>query len=301
MARRILIVIVVLLAGIGTLAYPTISNRLAEKNGSAAIQAYDEAVRDLEQAELDAAWKDAEEYNQNLTGQPVRDPFVENSGMAMPETYWQVLNVGGIMGYVDIPRIGVHLPIYHGTSEDVLQKGVGHLEGSTLPIGGLSRQTVITGHTGLSHAKLFTDLLELEEGDLFYFQVLGRTLAYKVDQIKVVLPPDAPADLQRVSDKDYATLLTCTPYSVNSHRLLIRGERIDYDPEIRDAIVPVQGSTIDGMVRNAAVITSAVMLTLIIAVVVFRRRRENRDEAAPRYGNGYLAPRVSASAARRAW
>ena len=269
--KRAAIVIVALVLGVVALGYPAISNYLAERNGSQAVQAYDETVDRLSPDEVDALWAAAEEYNQSLTGQPVHDPFIAGSGMAMAENYRQVLNVGGVMGYVEIPKIGVSLPIYHGTSEAVLRKGAGHLEGSTLPIGGESRHAVLTGHTGLTHAKLFTDLVELAEGDLVYIHVLGKVLAYEVDQLKVIEPQNTE-DLKRVDGKDLVTLLTCTPYGVNSHRLLVRGVRVDYDPQARASIEPVAGSAVDLLALRAGAITGGVMLALTLVVVLVRRR-----------------------------
>jgi len=211
-----------------------------------------------------AAWQAAEEYNQSLTGQPVHDPFIPGAGMALQDNYFQLLNADGVMGHLDVPAIGVRLPIYHGTSEAVLAKGIGHLEGSTLPIGGAARHSVLTGHTGLSHAKMLTDLKQLTTGDRFYIHVLGEVLAYEVDQIKVV-EPEQTDDLRRFAGEDYVTLLTCTPYGVNSHRLLVRGERVEYQPDVRDE-TPAARSAVDRTVLRAAVITGAAMLVLIVVV-----------------------------------
>jgi len=264
------------LLGAAVLAFPSASNYFAERNGSQTVQTYADKVLQLGDAEREAAWQAAEEYNQSLTGQPVHDPFLEGSGMAMGTNYEQLLNVDGIMGYIEIPRIGVSLPIYHGSSDSVLQKGAGHLEGSTLPIGGPSRHAVIVGHTGLTTAKLFTDLHELGQGDLFYIRVLDTTLAYEVDQIKVI-EPQVTEDLVRFEGKDYVTLLTCTPYGVNSHRLLVRGERVEYRPDVRDAIERLDGSAIDRMVLWAAVGSAAVMGALVVVVIVARKRRKHDD------------------------
>ena len=218
--KRALIIIAVLLLGLAALAYPTFSSYLMEKNGSYVIDEYEAQVEQTDTAAIEAAWNEAVEYNQTLSGSPAHDPFLDGSGMAMQDNYYEVLNINDTMAFVDIPKINVHLPVYHGTSDEVLHKGVGHLEGSSLPIGGVDTHTVLTGHTGLSSAKLFTDLRELQEGDLFYIHVLDQVLAYRVDQIKVVEPSDT-SDLKREIGKDYATLLTCTPYGINSHRLLV--------------------------------------------------------------------------------
>ena len=267
--KRLAVTVLVLLLGLGALSYPALGNYLAQKNGSQAIQNYDETIGDLTPQDIDALWAAAEEYNESLTGTPVHDPFLENSGMALPDDYFGVLNVRGVMAYLEIPRIGVHLPIYHGTGEEVLHKGLGHLEGSTLPVGGVPRHSVITGHTGLSQAKLFTDLRELGEGDMFYVHVLGKILAYRVDQIKVI-EPQVGEDLGRFEGHDYVTLLTCTPYGVNSHRLLVRGERVELDPVLRESIVPAR-SSIDTLAIMAAGLTGTVMLTLIIILRVRQR------------------------------
>lgn len=270
--KRAFVIIIILLGGVGVLSYPTLSNYFAQKNGSTTIREYEKEVAAYDSEALDAMWAEAERYNESLAGQPVHDPFIENTGMAMPEDYGRVLDLNGVMGNVEIPKIDVNLPIYHGTNEGVLKKGVGHLEGSTLPVGGISRHSVLTGHSGLTHAKLFTDLTELKKGDLFFVHVLGRTLAYEVDQIKVV-EPHVTGDLVRVSGKDYCTLLTCTPYGINTHRLLVRGERVEYVPAIRDAIVPIQESSVNDMVFHAVVITSAIMLAAIIIALIRTRRK----------------------------
>ena len=275
--KKALVVVATLLAGIGVMLYPMVSNMLAERHGSEAIQAYAAAVSLLDDAERVTAWQAAEEYNQSLTGQPVHDPFIPGTGMALQDNYYQLLNADGIMGHLDVPRIGVRLPIYHGTSEVVLAKGIGHLEGSTLPIGGASRHSVLTGHTGLSHAKILTDLVELAVGDRFYIHVMGEVLAYQVDQIRVV-EPEHIDDLGRVVGEDYVTLLTCTPYGVNSHRLLVRGQRVDYQPGVREE-TPAVRSAADHTVLRAAAITGAAMLVLIVAAsrLAGSRRREEKS------------------------
>ena len=275
--KRIIAVILILMLGLSVISYPSLSNYLAELNGSRVLQDYDQAVLDKEPTGLQAEWDAAETYNQNLTGSPVRDPFVEGSGMAMSEDYASVLNVDGLMGYLEVPKISLSLPIYHGTSEEVLKKGIGHLEGSTLPIGGASRHAVLTGHSGLVQAKLFTDLTRLQVGDLFYAHLLGQTLGYQVDKIKVVEPNDT-GDLMRVQGEDYCTLLTCTPYGVNSHRLLVRGTRVDYLPEVHEAIQSESGSAADHTILTAAAITSAVMSGLIVVTVVVSRKRSQKDQ-----------------------
>lgn len=216
-----------IIIGAAVFFYPTVSNYLAEKNQAIVIQEYQHSIQTNDVAELEAEWKKAEEYNENLAGDPVHDPFVPGSGYALPENYADVLNIDGVMGYLEIPKISVYLPVYHGTSDEVLQKGVGHIESTALPIGGAFRHSVLTGHRGLPNAELFTSLDKLKIGDYFYIHVLDQTLAYQVDQIKTVKPNELE-DLVAVEGEDYITLVTCTPYAVNTHRLLVRGSRTEY-------------------------------------------------------------------------
>lgn len=206
------------LAGIAMLAYPFVSNYINELHSSHAIQQLEQELENADDAELKRQRELAERYNESLrnTGEASEYPYDYNEILAFP---------GGIMGYIDIPAISVHLPIYHGTDEDVLAKGVGHLPDTAFPIGGTGNHSVLTGHTGLPSAKLFTDLCKLSVGDLFYISILGETLTYEVDQIKTVLPSEV-GELLPTAKEDYCTLVTCTPYGVNSHRLLVRGHRV---------------------------------------------------------------------------
>lgn len=217
--------------------YPFISNWLFENKTDSVADAVEQAAQELDNSEQQAALQAAREYNQVLANGHVTltDPFEEDVTDEDLAEYESLLNLmdDGVMGTVEIPVIDVSLPIYHGTSESVLEKGVGHLHGTSLPVGGESTHTVLTGHTGLSKAKLFTDLTELEEGDIFFLRVMGENLAYEVDQIKVVLPSELD-DLKIVPGEDYCTLVTCTPYGVNSHRLLVRGVRTDYQEAVEN-------------------------------------------------------------------
>ena len=207
---RYLTVIALLLAGIGVMAYPPLSQYINALHASRAVQSY--------RAQLESAGTDALREQRQLAE-------AYNSGTAA-DRYEQILDFGnGVMGYLRIPDIGVELSIYHGVSDAVLQKGVGHLPTSALPIGGAGNHCVLTGHTGLPGAQLFTELTELAVGDLFYLHVLDETLVYAVDRITVVLPHETDA-LAPVGGRDYCTLVTCTPYGINSHRLLVRGERV---------------------------------------------------------------------------
>lgn len=226
----LIIAIIFIIVGTGIFLYPSISNYFAEKNHVEAIRNYDKMVVKIGEDSLKKEKEKAQTYNENLSGDPVHDPFVLGSGYALPENYKEVLNLSedGIMGYIQIPKISVDLPIYHGTSEEVLEKGVGHIQNTSVPIGGNSTHSVLTGHTGLPNAELFTRLDELVVGDIFYIHVLNDILTYKVYEIKVVLP-DNIDELRITSGEDLVTLVTCTPYGVNSHRLLVKAKRVEYE------------------------------------------------------------------------
>ena len=221
--------ILLFLIGAGILFYPKISFWLADYNHIIAHQTYERSVANLGSAEKLELWEQAVHYNERLVTSSVMDPFADTDHVDPFDEYYQTLDIGdGVMGSIRIPKINVLIPIYHGVSEEVLDKGIGHIKATALPIGGLGTHGVLTGHTGLSHAKMFDDLVELEIGDEFLLEVLDETLAYKVEKILTVLPDDV-SQLVREADKDRVTLITCTPYGVNSHRLLVMGERIEYD------------------------------------------------------------------------
>ena len=267
------------LGGAAVFLYPVVSNYLAEKNQTRVIQNYQESVSELDEAEITEQWRIAEEYNENLAGDPVHDPFVPGSGYALPDNYLDVLNVDGVMGYIEIPKIEVDLPIYHGTSEETLEKGVGHMESTTLPIGGTDRHCVLTGHRGLPSAELFTNLNLLEIGDYFYIRLLDQTLAYEVERIETV-EPDELELLTVEPGKDLVTLITCTPYGVNTHRLLVTGARTDAVPAPEDA-----GDTPDHVFQwtpllygAAGVLAGVILLGVMWLIFLLFKRRRNRKE-----------------------
>ena len=276
--KRIISIVVLLLLGMGFFLYPHVSNLLMERNQSYAIQNFEDQVKNKARDEMEEEWKKAEEYNESLSGNVLRDPFMEGSGMVLQDNYKEVLNINGIMGYIDIPDIDVNLAVYHGTGESTLKKGVGHLEGTSLPVGGAGTHAVFTGHTGLTTAKLFTDLTELGEGDMFYLHILDRVLAYQVDQIKVVEPENTD-DLKPVAGKDYVPLVTCTPYGVNSHRLLVRGKRTDYHAwqEKQAAEKTERKLTREEQTLWITGLTTAVIILLIIITAVIRNRKKGNE------------------------
>lgn len=222
--------ILVLLVAFSVLLYPTISNYLYEKNSSRAVDNYDDTAEKLDKAKRQALLQEAREYNARLVGgkKIAGDTFHTKEETTSEYDRLLRMDVSGMMGYIMIPKINVELPIYHTTSEAVLQSGIGHFPSSSLPVGGETTHAVLTGHRGLPSKKLFTDLDKIEDGDVFYIKILGEIFAYQVDQILTVLPEETDA-LQIQRDRDYVTLVTCTPYSVNTHRLLIRGHRIPYE------------------------------------------------------------------------
>ena len=233
------------LVGFGVLAYPTISNQWNTYRQSRLISNYDEAVSQMTEEDFEEAWAAARSYNQTFAQNSIRsDVFgVENAEDIKKTEYWKVLNAAGdgIMGYITIPKINIKLGIYHGTDTDVLETGVGHLNGTKLPIGGGSTHSVLSAHRGLPSAKLFTDIDQLGRGDRFYLHILDEDMAYEVDRILPMVDKDdydALEDALKIEDgEDYVTLFTCTPYGVNSHRLLVRGHRVPYDGELESTPV----------------------------------------------------------------
>ena len=229
--KQKVIPILIVIAGFLLLAYPFLSNYLFEKSAGSTVESYQEKTDMMDQKIKEKVLDEARGYNENLLRSSIQltDPFKTKKINGETVFYNNILNVdrSEIMGYVKIPCISVDLPIYHGTSAEVLERGIGHQAATSYPIGGESTHAVLTGHTGLSSAKLFTDLTEMKKGDLFFIHVLDKKLAYRVDRITVVKPDDT-RNLQIIDGEDHVTLLTCTPYGVNDHRLLVRGKRTRY-------------------------------------------------------------------------
>ena len=214
------------IAALGLLLYPLVGEFLSERYHSDVETTYTAAIEGTDDAELTAQRQAAEQYNNMLSGATI----TEGGADAPPLAYAQQLTVGGVMAYVDIPKINVYLPVQHGTGAETLERAVGHVVGTSLPVGGSSTHEVLSAHSGMASSKLFSDIDQLEKGDIFYIHVLGDTLTYEVDSINTVLPTDTRL-LQIEDGKDYVTLVTCTPFGVNTHRLLVRGHRVPYTPE----------------------------------------------------------------------
>lgn len=271
-----LIVGIMALAGIGLLAYPKVSNMLAVVNQTTAIDGYRKSVEELTQEQRDIQWARAQAHNAALGGITLKDPFAQDDTQTESGDYDTLLDQSGIMGYVEIAKIGVRLPILHGTSDEVLAHAVGHLPETSLPVGGADTHAVLTGHRGLPSAKLFTDLDKIEIGDTFQLFVLGRQLLYTVDDIRVVEPSDASA-LVLFPDKDYVTLLTCTPYGINSHRLLVRGIRTDLPPE-QQGVEPVPAPDYTALIAIAGGIGGTGVLAGALVLREKRRKRKAHHE-----------------------
>ncbi|MCD7834077.1 MAG: class C sortase [Lachnospiraceae bacterium] len=267
----LLFIFLVLAAGVATMGYPVLSNWICEYTASVDIASYNAIVEEQDTSELDAMLEAAVEYNAALSGNSSSDSVAD---------YEDLLTVTDVIGYIEIPKLGVYLPIYHGVEDDVLQKGIGHMPETSLPVGGESTHAVLSGHTGLPAAKLFTDLDQMEEGDMFYIHVLNRILAYQVDQIKIVLPEETD-DIRIVEGEDYVTLLTCTPYGVNSHRLLVRGTRVEYTSEVVSVQAPADTTTkqkipVSKILWYGALAGGAVLLLIILLILFAPGKRKKK-------------------------
>lgn len=255
------------LAGFGILAYPTVSNQWNTYRQSRLISNYEQAVSDMQPEDYTKEWEAAREFDSTLVQNNIYGDVFGSDDVDMKDTdYWKVLNVAGdgVMGYLSIPKINIKLAIYHGTAEDVLQTGIGHMNGTSLPIGGESTHSVLAAHRGLPAARLFTDIDQLKQGDMFYIHVLDETMAYQVDQILDMVDKDDHETLEEAlqiqEGEDQVTLFTCTPYGVNSHRLLVRGTRVPYNGEEE-----VESTPVDSMLRA---IQNYYMLYLILGLAV---------------------------------
>ena len=260
---RILIILIFIL-GLGILLYPIVSNLFMSVFQTTAIQEYNYTVEQMEQERIEEILSEARVYNKQFKNTIVVDPFSQEAENNVNSEYNEVLNIDGTMGYIEIPKIEVNLPIFHGVSEEVLKRGVGHIETTPLPIGGEGNHSVLSAHRGLPSAKLFTDLDKLEIGDIFTIKMLTEILVYEIDQIKVVEPTDTQY-LQSEYGEDYITLITCTPYAVNTHRLLVRGERIDTDKYL----ATINNNELDNEKESSNYLFILIIVVFVILIVVF--------------------------------
>ena len=268
------------LIGLSILLYPMISDAWNKHRDNLLISKYSSSVSSEDNSEkIDSMWKAAEEYNEQIKQESVPDAFSVRDGET-DSTYESLLNLNGdgMMGYVEIPVIDVQIPIYHYTTDESLEKGAGHLFGSSLPVGGESTHAILSAHRGLPSAKLFTDLNLVEKGDVFYLHILGKTLAYEVDQILIVEPQEVGA-LQIVEGQDYCTLVTCTPYGINTHRLLVRGHRIDNVEEAKTVRVTADAVQIEPLLVAPIVAIPILLLLLILLLLPKRPKTKHGGEA----------------------
>ena len=280
-----IIIVFVFLLGAAVLFYPAVSNAWAKHHQMRQIQDYNAQVEDMDEGDVTDELAAAEAYNKELLQSDVvlTDPFDAAAAHMKDNEYESRLAITDVMAYIEIPVIKVYLPIYHGTSEDTLTQGVGHLEGTSLPVGGTGTHAVLSGHSGLPGAELFTDLEKVQIGNIFYIHVLGKTLVYQVDQIRVVLPSNTD-DLKINRNEDYVTLVTCTPYGVNSHRLLVRGVRI-YPETMSDKeqqqIAGEQsgnGLTTVEVVQYIAFSLAALLFLFLLCFFLFAIRKKRRSQ-----------------------
>ena len=266
--------VLLLLAGVSLLLYPSLSDYWNSMHQTRAIASFAETVSQLDTAQYDEMWKAAQDYNRSLAQRETVFALTDEQKAA----YESLLDVSGlgVMGYIEIPEIDCSLPIYHGTEESVLQVAVGHLEWSNLPVGGEGTHCVLSGHRGLPSAKLFTNLDKLAVGDTFLLRVLDEVLTYEVDQILIVEPEQVDA-LGIVPGEDYCTLVTCTPYGINTHRLLVRGHRVENTPEAARMHVTADATQFDPLLV-APVLAIPVLLLLLMILLVPKRRRKSRED-----------------------
>ena len=290
MKRKLAIfgIILIFIAGIGVMSYPLVSSVINNIESRSHVEEYSKTTKQLSSEETLEMFKRAEEYNQSLTNNVIiTDPFDEKAYKKIGANYENALNVdgNGLIGYIDIPKINVYLPIYHGTTDKILAKGAGHLQNTSLPVGGESTHSVISAHTAYPGETFFDYLTDMQEGDEFYVHVLDRVLKYEVDSIKVVLPEETD-DLRVIRGEDHVTLLTCTPYSINTHRLLVRGKRVAYD----DSKYITTGASAasfgdDGIFflgykipypAAAIIVVGFVALVVIIVIISLRRSKKKK-------------------------
>ena len=290
MKRKLAIfgIILIFLAGIGVMSYPLISSFINNAASRSQVKEYTETTKLMTSEETLKYIEEAQAYNKSLTNNVViTDPFDYEEYQKIGANYNNALNIdgNGLIGYIDVPKINVYLPIYHGTSSEILEKGAGHLQNTSLPVGGESSHAIISAHTAFPGETFFDYLTDMEEGDEFYIHILDRTLKYEVNSIKVILPEETD-DLRIVRGEDYVTLLTCTPYSVNTHRLLVRGTRVEYD----DAEYVTSGASLAAFTEDyifilgykisywvmGAIIGGVVLFVIIMVIVLSKKSKKKK-------------------------
>lgn len=294
MKRKLAIfgIILIFLAGVGVMSYPLVSSIVNNYVSRSSVKEYTDKVALMPDEESEKLIEDAEKYNNSLSNNLIlTDPFDQKAFSKIGADYENVLNIDedGLIGYIEIPKINVYLPIYHGTDKEVLSKGAGHLQNTSFPVGGESTHAVISAHTAYPGETFFDYLTDMEVGDVFYIHILDRTLKYQVDQIEVILPEEVNS-LRIVDGKDLVTLLTCTPYSINTHRLLVRGERVEYDDteyvetgvslaSFDNGYIFFLGYKISYFAAGLALAIFVALIVILIVVIIKRTR--NKEQTKP--------------------
>ncbi len=296
-------IVLIFLAGIGVLSYPLVSSVINNYVSRSSVEEYTKKVAQLPDQKTGKLIEEAKKYNNSLSNNLIlTDPFDQEAFQKIGADYQKVLNINddGLIGYIDIPKINVYLPIYHGTDSEVLAKGAGHLQNTSLPVGGESTHSVISAHSAYPCETFFDYLTDMQVGDEFYIHILDRTLKYQVDQIEVILPEEVNS-LRIVKGEDLVTLLTCTPYSVNTHRLLVRGKRVEYDDtkyaetgvslaSFDNGYIFFLGYKIPYVVAGVVIATFVAVVVLVIVLIVKRSRKkakyesDNREKEGARHG-----------------
>lgn len=273
----IFLFILMIILGIGVILYPVISNQLNKVNYQEVIDSYQNTVTKQKNSQNEELIEEAREYNRSLTSLDITDVFQDPNRESSHE-YLSILNIekNGMMGYISIPKIDVRIPIYHGTNSDVLQKGVGHLEGSSFPVGGENTHAILSAHRGLPSSRLFTDLDQLEVGDTFYIYILDQVFAYQVDQVQVIEPSETDP-LRIVEGGDYVTLVTCTPYAINTHRLLVRGERIEYNREVEENIAVDRSLSTSDIVLYGSLLIAIVLIVIAVIFIIHYNKKKGKN------------------------
>lgn len=267
------IVPMVFIVGMIIFLYPIIGNWLSTKEHHTVMSKHNEELKQMTEEQKQKEQDKAKAHNESVKEStvPITDPFAEDAEEEMNHSgYYDVLNIGETMGSIEIPSLKVDLPIYHGVGEDVLRQGIGHMSNSSFPVGGKGTHTALTGHRGMPSSKLFRDLDKIQKDDVFYIHTLDETLAYKVDDIQIVLPSET-SWLDMVEDKDYVTLITCEPYMINTHRLLVRGERTAYEPKLASTPTKVKNN-------NKLIYLLSVGLLVTLVTVLYYRRKMKMEE-----------------------
>lgn len=292
-------IVLIFLAGIGVLSYPLVSSVINNYVSRSSVEEYTKKVAQLPDQKTGKLIEEAKKYNNSLSNNLIlTDPFDQEAFQKIGADYQKVLNINddGLIGYIDIPKINVYLPIYHGTDSEVLAKGAGHLQNTSLPVGGESTHSVISAHSAYPCETFFDYLTDMQVGDEFYIHILDRTLKYQVDQIEVILPEEVNS-LRIVKGEDLVTLLTCTPYSVNTHRLLVRGKRVEYDDtkyaetgvslaSFDNGYIFFLGYKIPYVVAGVVIATFVAVVVFVIVLIVKRSRKKAKSESDNREKEG---------------